>query len=284
MLIILLLANLLNVFDRTVPAILVESIREEWSLNDAQIGIMVTAFTVVYALAGVPLGRMADSCSRKSIMGWGLVAWSLFTAAGAGAWSFAAFAVTRIGVGIGEASYAPAANSLIGDLFPAKKRSLALGIFMLGLPLGLLLAFFTVGSMVRAFEFWRAPFLLAAVPGLVVAVLLFRIREPGREETERGKRVEKSATQSIRKVISVPTMRWIILAGIGANFSSYATTAFMVPLMQRFFALPLEQAAVSTGIIVGATGLVGLTAGGWLADRVGFYPDITDGSKRAATF
>jgi hypothetical protein len=58
----------------------------------------------------------------------------------------------------------------------------------------------------------------------------------------------------------------------------------MVPLMQRFFALPLEQAAVSTGIIVGATGLVGLTAGGWLADRVGFYPDIMDGSKRAATF
>ncbi|MFT7878749.1 MFS transporter, partial [Salmonella enterica] len=76
------------------------------------------------------------------------------------------FLLVRMGIGIGEASYAPAANSLIGDLFPAHRRARAMGIFMLGLPLGLLLAFFTIGWMVKAFDSWRAPFFIAAVPGL----------------------------------------------------------------------------------------------------------------------
>ena len=150
---VLFLANLFNFFDRAVPAIVIEPIRMEWGLSDLQIGIISAAFTVVYAIAGIPLGRLADTGSRKKIMGWGLIVWSGFTALGAGSWSFASFLFTRIGVGIGEASYAPAANSLIGDMFPANKRSRAVGVFMLGLPLGLLLAFFTVGAMVKALRF-----------------------------------------------------------------------------------------------------------------------------------
>lgn len=265
---VLFLANLFNFFDRAVPAIVAEPIRQEWGLNDFQIGIMAAAFTVVYALAGIPLGRMADTGSRKAIMGWGLIVWSAFTAAGAGAWNFATFLLTRVGVGIGEASYAPAASSLIGDLFPASKRSRAVGIFMLGLPLGLVLAFFTVGAMVRAFESWRAPFVIAMIPGLLIALLLFMIREPERGAAEAVRTSTTVVANPIGKILRIPTMWWIILAGIAANFAAYATNAFMVPLMQRFFGLALEPAAIATGIIVGITGLVGLLAGGWLADKL----------------
>jgi MFS family permease len=265
---LLFLANLFNFFDRTIPAIIIEPIRMEWHLSDFQLGIIGTAFTLVFAIAGLPLGRMADNGSRKKLMGWGLAVWSGLTAVNGLAGSFWTFLLVRMGVGIGEASYAPAANSLIGDLFPAHRRARAMGIFMLGLPLGLLLAFFTIGAMVQAFDSWRAPFFIAAVPGLILAVFMFFIREPKRGAAESVRMSEEKIHRPIRRVLSIPTFGWLVLAGLTFNFATYACNSFMVPMLQRYFLLPLQDAAVATGIIVGVTGLVGLTAGGWIADKL----------------
>ncbi|MGH7002746.1 MAG: spinster family MFS transporter, partial [Alphaproteobacteria bacterium] len=267
-LLLLFLANLLNFFDRAVPAILAEPIRHEWDLNDFQIGLIAAAFTVIYAIVGLPLGRLADTGSRKRIMGWGLVVWSLFTGLNGLVSNFATFLAVRVGVGIGEASYAPAATALIGDLFPAERRSRAMGIFMLGLPFGLILAFFTVGGMVKAFGSWRAPFFIAMVPGLVLAVFLFFIKEPPRGAAESAPVSKAAISQPVRRILRIPTMWWIILAGISANFSSYSTNTFMVTVLVRYFGLPLQQAAMITGIIVGITGLIGLTLGGVVADKL----------------
>lgn len=267
-LILLFLANLFNFFDRAIPAIIIEPIRHEWGLSDFQIGIAAVAFTVVYAVAGLPLGRLADTASRKAIMGWGFVVWSLFTGLTGVAWNFLSFLAVRVGVGIGEASYAPAANALIGDLFPSEKRSRAVGIFMLGLPLGLITAFFTTGAIVNAFGSWRAPFFIAMVPGLVLAIFVFFIREPARGAAEEIRASEVPISQPIRRILRIPTMWWIILSGIAANFAAYAANTFMVPMLQRYYGLSLQQAAVTTGIIVGVTGLIGLTGGGWLADKI----------------
>ncbi|MFJ5295310.1 spinster family MFS transporter [Pseudomonas sp. NPDC088368] len=265
---LLFLANLFNFFDRTIPAIIIEPIRKEWLLSDFQLGIIGTAFTLVYAVAGLPLGRMADNGSRRKLMGWGLAVWSGLTAVNGLVGSFWTFLLVRMGVGIGEASYAPAANSLIGDLFPAHKRSRAMGIFMLGLPLGLLLAFFTIGAMVKAFDSWRAPFFIAAVPGLILAVFMFFIREPARGAAETVATSQEKIDRPIRRVLSIPTFRWLVLAGLAFNFATYACNSFMVPMLQRYFLLPLQEAAMATGLIVGVTGLIGLTAGGWVADKL----------------
>lgn len=265
---LLFLANLFNFFDRTIPAIINEPIRLEWDLNDFQLGLIGTVFTIVYAIAGVPLGRMADNGSRRKIMGWGLTAWSGLTAVNGLAWNFWSFLLVRMGIGIGEASYAPAANSLIGDLFPAHKRARAMGIFMLGLPLGLLLAFFTIGWMVQAFDSWRAPFFIAAVPGLVLALFLFFIKEPQRGAAETVKVSQEQVRNPIRKVLAIRTFWWLIMAGLAFNFATYASNGFMVPMLMRYFAVPLVEASVATGVIVGVTGLVGLTLGGWIADRI----------------
>lgn len=265
---LLFLANLFNFFDRTIPAIIIEPIRLEWSLSDLQLGLIGTAFTIVYALAGIPLGRMADTGARRKIMGWGLAAWSGLTALNGMAWNFWSFLLIRMGVGIGEASYAPAANSLIGDLFPAHKRSRAMGLFMLGLPLGLLLAFFTIGAMVQAFGSWRAPFLIAAVPGLILALFLFFIREPVRGAAETTRVSSAPVEKPLRTVLAIRTFWWLVLAGLAFNFAAYACNSFMVPMLQRYFGLGLQDAAMATGVIVGFTGLFGLTLGGWVADKV----------------
>nr|WP_298140868.1 MFS transporter [uncultured Pseudomonas sp.] len=265
---LLFLANLFNFFDRTIPAIIIEPIRKEWSLSDFQLGMIGTAFTIIYAIAGVPLGRMADTGARRKIMGWGLTVWSGLTALNGMAWNFWSFMLIRMGVGIGEASYAPAANSLIGDLFPPHKRARAMGIFMLGLPLGLLLAFFTIGAMVKAFDSWRAPFFLAAIPGLILALFMFFIKEPQRGGVESVQVASTPVANPLRKVLAIRTFWWLVVAGLAFNFASYACNSFMVPMLQRYFLLPLQQAAVATGMIVGLTGLLGLTLGGWLADRI----------------
>lgn len=265
---LLFLANLFNFFDRTIPAIIIEPIRLEWGLSDLQLGLIGTSFTIVYAIAGLPLGRMADTGSRRKIMGWGLAAWSGLTALNGLAWNFWSFLLIRMGVGIGEASYAPAANSLIGDLFPAHKRARAMGIFMLGLPLGLLLAFFTIGAMVQAFDSWRAPFVIAAVPGLILAVFLFFIHEPARGAAESTQVSTAAVDKPIRKVLAIRTFWWLVLAGLAFNFATYACNSFLVPMLQRYYGLTLHNAAMATGVIVGLTGLVGLTLGGWVADKV----------------
>lgn len=264
---LLFLANLINFFDRTIPAILAEPIRLEWDLSDLQLGLVTAAFTVIYAVAGLPLGRLADTAVRTRILGWGLIVWSGFTGLNALAWSYLSFFVMRMGVGVGEASYAPAANSLLGDLFPPERRARAVGIFMLGLPLGLVLAYFTIGAMVQAFGSWRAPFVIAALPGLVLALAMFCIREPQRGASDNLVQPAAVIRRPVRTLLRIPSFRWLILSGLSLNFATYAVNAFLVPLLQRYFGLPLTEAAVTAGFIVGMTGLLGLVGGGMLADR-----------------
>lgn len=274
-LLLLFAANTFNFYDRAIPAIVIEPIKDEFALSDLQIGVLSAAFTVVYALCGLPLGRLADRRSRTRIMGWGLIVWSALTAAGGAAWNFTSLLLIRIGVGIGEASYAPAANSTIADLYPASKRARAFGLFQLGLPVGLLLAYFSVGAIAEAFGTWRAPFMLAAIPGVLIAVGFFLVREPRRGASEpagssgpvTAPAGDAPVERAFRRILAVPTMWFLIIAGIGANLASYSVNTFMVPLFQRYFGVTLTGAAVLTGVVVGVTGLVGLLAGGWLSDR-----------------
>ena len=267
-LVLLFLANMFNFFDRTIPAIITEPVRIEFGLSDTQLGLIAAAFTVIYAIAGVPLGRLADTGSRRIIMAIGLAAWSVFTGLNGFARSFASLLGLRMAVGVGEASYGPAAMSMVGDLFPSNKRSRAMGIYMLGLPAGLMLAFFTVGSIVQAFGTWRAPFFFAVIPGLVLALCFWLVREPARGGAEGVAASPVAIDRPVRRVLSIRTMWLIILSGIAVNFSSYATNGFLVPLLMRYDGLPLQRASLVTGVIVGVAGLVGLTLGGWVADRI----------------
>jgi MFS family permease len=131
-------------------------------------------------------------------------------------------------------------------------------------------AFFGGGALVKAYATWRTPFLIAAVPGFVLAVAMLFIREPARGAAD-GQSLAPAApvANPLRKILGIPTMRWIILSGVFVNFAAYSGNGFMVSLLQRYFMLPIDQAANRTGVIVGITGLIGLTAGGAIADKIG---------------
>jgi MFS family permease len=266
---ILFLVNLLNFFDRTIPSVVMEPIRQEFSLSDFQLGLLSASFTLVYAIAGIPLGRLADTRSRKKVLSGGLIVWSGLTAATGLAWNYTSLMLIRIGVGVGEASCAPAATSIIGDLFPSQKRARAMGIYMLGLPLGLMLAFFTVGAMVKAFDnSWRAPFFIAAVPGIILGIIVLFIKEPKRGAAEIHQITDTKIENPIRTILKINTVRWVIASGIMAQMAAYSTMSFMVVLLQRFYQLPIDKAALITGGIVGVTGLVAFTLGAQISDRL----------------
>lgn len=260
--------NTMNFYDRQILAAVAEPIRKEWGLSDSELGFLGTAFTLLYAFVGVPFGRWTDTRPRKWLLSAGCAAWSLLTAASGLAQSFWMLFVARLGVGVGEASCAPAANSLIGDLYPPKQRSRALSIFMLGLPLGMFLSFLISGRVAHAYG-WRAAFYLACVPGLVLAALALWIREPRRGHSEGRVETAHRPGSPYLVVLGIPTLLWIIVSGALHNFNMYAGGSFIAVFLARYHALDLKQAAFAASLIFGVSGAVGLLAGGWAADRFG---------------
>ncbi len=261
--------NLMNFFDRQILGAVGEQIRTDWSLSDTALGTLGTAFTLIYAIVGLPLGRLADRFSRKRILGAGVFVWSLLTAASGACTSFAQLFVVRLGVGLGEASCAPAASSLIGDLFPSHERSKALSAFMLGLPLGIA-ASFLVGGYVAKHYGWQMAFFLAALPGLLCAVAAFAwMQEPQRGASETHDiGASTRAGSPIRLVLSIPSMWPIVASGALHNFNMYAIGTFIAPLMIRYHAVDIAQAGYYSMFVYGLSGIPGLIFGGLLADRL----------------
>ena len=167
---ILFLINTLNFFDRQILASVTEILRKEWSLSDTSMGWLGTAFTLIYAAVGLPLGSWADRGKRTTVLSASVGIWTIFTAASGLAWNYWSMFIARLGVGVGEAGCSPAANSLIGDMFPATKRARAISVFMLGLPIGLFLSNFFSGTIAKHYG-WQAPFFIATIPGIILAVL-----------------------------------------------------------------------------------------------------------------
>lgn len=258
--------NLMNFFDRQIAAALGEPIRIEFGLNDTQLGLVATVFTLVYAAVGVPLGRLTDSWLRTRLIAIGVTFWSVLTAASGLAWNYTSFLLTRIGVGIGEASCAPAGQSLIGDLYPPERRARAMAIFMLGLPLGLFSAYMLAGVIGQKWG-WRAAFFVACVPGLLLAVLALFIKEPPRGAVEASAPIAVPVSP-YRVVLRIKTLWWIILSGLLFNFNNYAVNTFQTPFLQRFHELGLKDANAISAVTLGLAGAIGLLLGGGLGDRL----------------
>src|SRR5262249_22604357 len=163
---VLLAINTMNFFDRQIPGAVAEPLRIDLKFNDKMLGWLNSAFTILYAIVGVPLGRWADVGRRTRILAAGVTLWSIFTALSGLARDFWSLFAVRMGVGIGEASCSPAANSLIGDFVPPERRARALSIFMFGLPLGLALSSIVSGNI--GDWSWRAAFFIACIPGLIL--------------------------------------------------------------------------------------------------------------------
>jgi MFS family permease len=260
--------NTMNFFDRQVLPAVQEKVRKEWGLTDTELGWLGTAFILLYAVVGLPLGRLADRWNRRWLLAAGVGLWSLMTFASGFASGFWALFVLRLCVGIGEATCAPVAGSLIGDLVPADRRARAMSVFMLGLPLGLALSFFVSGAVAQHHG-WRAAFFVAGVPGLLLAVAAPFILDPARGGTDphsSGAATRLPFAAVARRVLGRPTMWWIIASGALHNFNMYALATFVASFLTRYHGLDVARAGTVSGLVYGF-GALGLFGAGWLGDR-----------------
>ena len=263
---ILFAVNVLNFYDRQVLGALLEPIRKEFHLSDTQLGALGTLPIVLYALVGLPLGRLADSGSRKKLLAAGVAVWASLTAFGGLAQTYLMLMLSRLGVFFGEAACAPAATSWIGDLFPAERRSRALAIFMLGVPIGGALSYAISGPVAQAWG-WRAALAVAALPALLLIPALLSLDEPARGASE-ARPVRAAAPPPAWSILRIPTMWWIIASGALVNFNLYALATFFPAFLTRYHGLSVARAGLWAGFGYGAAGIAGgLAAGAW-GDRV----------------
>jgi MFS family permease len=244
-------------------------VQAEFALNDFSIGLLGSAFTLVYALGALPFGLWADRGVRRTVIGTGVAVWSVATLLTGFTTTFAQLFATRAALGIGEASYYPAGTSLLGDYFPRHLRGRVMAIWSAGTAFGIA-AGFAGGGLLAARFGWRLPFFASAAPGLLFAVLAFRMREPLRGAAE-GRRplVEHAKDASLKKMfglLRMNSLRWTILSQTALFFVLGANAYWLPTLLTRRFGLDIGEAGTLSGGVIVLGGLIGTLVGGWVAD------------------
>jgi MFS family permease len=269
---ILFLAYVINFVDRQIVSILAEPIKKALGLSDSMIGFLGgPAFAIFYATLGVPIARLADLWVRRSIIAIGLTLWSGMTALSGFSQSFTQLALARIGVGVGEAALSPPAHSLLADYFPVSRRSTALGVYAMGIHIGVLIGL-VLGGWLEEFWGWRAAFMVVGIPGLILALVVrFTVREPVRGAQEAAP--VTGAPPPIGEVVRFLAARrsFVHLSlGIGLTaFAGYAFAFWAPQFLRRVHEMTSGELGTKVGLAIGTGGAIGSVLAGVLADRFG---------------
>jgi len=256
---VLALINFVNFAARQVFVPLIPLLREHLHVTDAQLGSLQTFLLVVLAVGSIPFGFLADRFSRKAIIAIGILFWSVATFAGGLVSTFLFFLIARAFVGLGEAAYAPAAQSMISGAFPQERRAVAQAIFATGMLLGGV-AGMAVGGIVGPRYGWQEALFIVAFAGIVPGIALFWIDEP-----PRGPRSE---VVPIARLLRVPAFVSMIFAGICITFSSVSLLTWGTDFAVSYKDFSLRQASVSLAVIAFLSAVSGVLTGGFIADRL----------------
>lgn len=258
-LVVLSLINFVNFADRQVIVPLLPILREHLHVTDAQLGSLQTSLLVVLALASVPFGFFADRISRTRIIAGGVAFWSLATIVGGLAPSFTMLLVARALVGVGEAAYAPAAQSLISGVFPRERRAWGQAIFAAGMLLGGASGL-ALGGVMGQIHGWRYAFFIVGLLGLIPGLSVLKLEEPPR--------VPRIEVVSFRQLLSVPAFLAMILAGVFITFSSMSLLTWGIDFAVSYKEFSLREAALYLAVIALFSLLLGVLTGGYVADRL----------------
>ncbi len=270
---LLFLIYAVNYVDRIMISILGEPIKNELGLTDTGIGVLSgLGFSLLYSIASFPLARYSDRGSRTRLLTICLLAWSSFTMLSGMARTATQLFFLRLGVGIGEAGCAPASHSLISDYYPPEKRAFALAIFSIGAPVGIMIGSFGGGWLASEIG-WRWTFVVAGLPGILLAILsATTMREPPRGRHD-GPRPAPANPNSLRAAGTAFLARRSVVfmtAGIvTTTVSSLGLTQFLAPFFIRVFGYSLTEASIVLGLLAGLAGAIGTLVGGILGDRLG---------------
>jgi MFS family permease len=270
---ILLLVYTSSHVDRQIMGILLEPIKTELNASDTQMGFLVgLTFAIFYATLGIPIAMLADRSNRRNIIAIATTIWSGMTAVCALVGSYGQLALARIGVGIGEAGSSPPSHSMISDLFPQSERGTAMGIFAIGVNLGLLIAYLGGGWMSEHWG-WRTTFIVVGLPGLLIALLVrFTLVEPPRGGVEaEPKDVAKAPSfkEVARTLWRTPAARHVIFGSSLAGFVGYGMTLWLPAFFVRSHGLTQTETGMTLALMTGVVGGLGTFMAGRLADTLG---------------
>jgi MFS family permease len=279
---VLMLAYISSFIDRQVLTLLVKPLKRDFQITDTQYGLLVgLSFALFYTFLGIPIGRLADRKSRKYIIVWGILIWSIMTALCGVAHSYQQLFWARIGVGIGEAALSPAAYSLITDMFPRQKLGTAMGIYNIGVYLGSGLSILLVALVLQLLNVegtwtvpffgeifpWQSVFFVVGLPGLLIVVLiLLTVREPARQYVAQS----QASLSEVWAYFNAHRQAFLCLfVGIAfMAFGSYSVTAWTPTLLERRYGLSSAQAGLLLGSIVTVFSTSGVIFGGRYGDKL----------------
>ena len=277
---ILMLAYVLSFIDRQILNLLVGPIRRDLVISDTQMSLLMgLSFALFYTVCGIPLGRLADTKSRRGLIAIGVLFWSAMTAACGMARLYWQFLLCRIGVGVGEAALSPAAYSLIADSFPAERRATAISVYSMGVYLGSGLAFLLGGLVIKFASAqgdvllpvlgevrpWQLIFLILGAAGVLFSLLLLAVREPTRRGVGAGVAVPLAEVGRYLRA-NRRTVLYHNFGFAGLAFAGYGSAAWIPTFFIRTYGWDAGHVGVVYGSIVAVFGCLGIVFGGRLAD------------------
>ncbi|TAF65831.1 MAG: MFS transporter [Cytophagales bacterium] len=287
---ILMLAYVSSFVDRQILSLLVKPIKRDMHLSDTEMSLLMgLSFAIFYTLLGIPIGRWADRGNRRQIIMLGIAVWSVMTALCGITKNYFQLFLARVGVGVGEAALTPAAYSMISDYFPKEKLAFALSVYSMGIYIGSGLALMVAGlafqlasvqttwelPLVGSIYPWQMVFFIIGLPGLLISLLIFTIREPIRTQkrmikTESGESI--AAQVSLKEVLTYINANRQSFLGISlglacTSLAGYATSAWYPTVLQRVFGWSEVASGFSYGLMVAVFATTGAGVGGSLADK-----------------
>ena len=267
-----------NFIDRQIMGILAPFIQKDLGLTNTELGLLIgLAFAVFYTFVAIPIAWLADRFNRVNILSIALATWSAFTALTGLANNFVQVALARMGVGIGEAGGSPPSHSIISDMYPKEERASALGVYSMGIPLGIMAAYFVTASLMDVSEDqvnWRQIFIFLGLTGIALAVVVkLVLKEPvrGAMELTSSTTISKPPfLDSLKVLMRIPAW-WAMCFGIAfGSFVSYAKSAFQTKYLVTLDpSFDFQTLVIILGIMNGTTYAGGAFFGAKLADRWG---------------
>ena len=256
--------------DRQIMGILLEPIKLELQASDTQMGFLVgLTFAIFYATLGMPIAMLADRKNRRNIITAAVTIWSAMTVLCGYAATFVQLSLARIGVGIGEAGSSPPSHSIIADLFGPEQRGTAMGIFALGVNIGLLIAYLAGGWLSENWG-WRATFIVVGFPGLLIAAIVyFTVSEPERGASEVDT-TDAGDAPKFRSVAAhlwqVRSLRHLTMGAALAGFVGYGFVLWMPSFLVRSHGLSPTEVGLTLALMTGVIGAMGTFTAGKMAD------------------
>jgi len=255
---VLALINFVNFADRQVLNPLVPLLRQHFNVSDTQLGSLQWVLLVILALASIPSGFLADRFNEPKIIASGVLFWSVAAIASGLAPTFTFLFVARGLVGIGEAAYAPAAQSLISDSFSRENRALAQSIFAAGMILGGVSGL-ALGGIMGERHGWQHAFIIVGLLGVIPGLTAFTLRQPPRQP--------RSEVVPIGQLLRVPAFLAMIAAGICITFSSVSFVTWGIDYAKTYKDFSTKEASLSLAIIALFSSVLGAISAGYFADR-----------------